>query len=188
LHAGDLLQMTEAGLPVWKLLSEALGKPVSEIRKLSEQGKLMTADVLPKLEAQMHKDYGGAMAKQSQTLSGLWSTLMDTFHQGLGDALLPMEPMLRKVIPTATRVMGEAFKGLGEATAAFFDGISGHVTRAEAINSWTARLGLGIRALVEAFKNGSTGSDGFIGAMEHVGVALHHAWDRITFIVSVIRS
>jgi len=92
LHAGDLLQMTEAGLPVWKLMSEALGKPVSTLKAMSEKGQLLSKDVLPKLQAQMEKDYGGAMGKQSQTLSGLWSTLMDTFNQGMAKAIIPMEP------------------------------------------------------------------------------------------------
>jgi tape measure domain-containing protein len=112
LQAGDLLQMTEAGLPVWKLLSEATGKPVVELRKLSASGQLLTKDVLPKLQAQMEKDYGGAMSKQSQTLSGLWSTLMDTFHQGMAKSLIPLEPMLRSMIPKAADLMGKALNKL----------------------------------------------------------------------------
>lgn len=126
LHAGDLLQMTEAGLPVWKLLSEALHKPVSEVRKLSENGQLLTADVLPKLEAQMHHDYGGAMSKQSQTLAGLWSTLMDTFHQGMAKAILPLEPVLRNVIPKAADFLGKALSGLGDGFAAFIAWTKAH--------------------------------------------------------------
>jgi tape measure domain-containing protein len=123
LHAGDLLQMTEAGLPIWKLLSEALHKPVSVLKDMSEKGQLMTKDVLPKLRAQMEKDYGGSMIKQSQTLSGLWSTLMDTFHQGMAKALIPLEPMLRTLIPRAANFMGRALKYLSDTIGNLIVGI-----------------------------------------------------------------
>jgi len=180
LHAGDLLQMTEAGLPVWKLLSEALGKPVAEVRKLSEQGKLLSKDVLPKLQAQMEKDYGGAMAKQSQTLAGLWSTMTDTFKQGMADALIPMEPMLRGLIPQASVVMGAALKALGTGAASFFNGLSGHVKRMNQEDRPKLELfGLGIRALGEAFKGGGVTSTGFIGVMERIGTAIRDAWTFI---------
>jgi tape measure domain-containing protein len=124
LHAGDLLQMTEAGLPIWKLLSEALHKPVSVLKDMSEKGQLMTKDVLPKLRAQMEKDYGGSMIKQSQTLSGLWSTLMDTFHQGMAKALIPMEPMLRTLIPRAAEFMGRALQTLTRWITNLINGIA----------------------------------------------------------------
>lgn len=107
LQAGDLLQITEAGIPVWKLLSEALGKPQAELRKMSEKGQLLTADVLPKLEAQMEKDYGGSMAKQSQTLNGLWSTFMDTLNMGLANAIQPLVPILKDVLPGAMAKLGD---------------------------------------------------------------------------------
>jgi tape measure domain-containing protein len=105
---GDMNQLMNNGLPIWKLLSEAIGKPVSKIQDMISHGKLLTKDVLPKLQAAMHKDYGGAMAKQSQTLSGLWSTFMDTLNLGLADAIMPLVPMLQKVLPRAIRRMGDA--------------------------------------------------------------------------------
>jgi tape measure domain-containing protein len=173
LHAGDLLQMTEAGLPVWKLMSEALGKPVATLKTMSEKGQLLTKDVMPKLQAQMEKDYGGSMAKQSQTLTGLWSTLMDTFHQGMAKAIIPMEPMLRSMIPTAANVMGGALAALGSGANNFFNGVSGHVKRMSQSDRPKLELfGLGLRAMVGAFKSGDVTSKGFIGAMEKVGVAV----------------
>ncbi|RSM73449.1 tape measure domain-containing protein [Kibdelosporangium aridum] len=77
LQGDELLQMVEAGIPVWNLLSKATGKTVPELQKMSEQGKLLSADVLPKLFDQMNQDYGGAMAAQSKTLAGQWSSLKD---------------------------------------------------------------------------------------------------------------
>jgi len=173
LHAGDLLQMTEAGLPVWKLMSEALHKPISELKTMSEKGQLLTKDVMPKLQAQMEKDYGGSMAKQSQTLTGLWSTLMDTFHQGMAKALIPMEPMLRALIPGAANVMGKALGALGSGVGQFFGGLSGHVKRMDQSDRPKLELfGLGIRAMVHAFQSGDVTSKGFVGTMEKIGIAV----------------
>lgn len=101
LQGQDLLQVVEAGVPVWRLLSEALHKPIPEIQKLSEQGKLLSADVMPKLFAQMNKDYGGAMTKQSQTLTGMWSTFMDTLNFGLADVVRPFQDDLNGALAGA---------------------------------------------------------------------------------------
>lgn len=113
-QAGDLNQIMNNGLPIWSLLSKAMGKPVTEIRKLASEGKLLSKDVLPVLQAQMHKDYGGAMAKQSQTLSGLWSTFMDTLNLGMAKAIMPLVPVLQQILPGAMGAMGE---GLGKLSA-----------------------------------------------------------------------
>lgn len=110
IQAGDMLQITQAGLPIWKLLAESLGKPVAKVRELSSQGKLLTKNVLPKLQKQMEKDYGGAMARQSRTLGGLWSTLMDTFNIGVARVIKPLEPLMRHVIPSAASAMGSGLK------------------------------------------------------------------------------
>jgi tape measure domain-containing protein len=114
IQAEELLQVTEAGLPVYPLLARALGMPVAKIQELSSQGKLLAADVLPKLQAQMEKDYGGAMAKQSQTLNGLWSTFMDTLNLGLADALKPLVPILQEALPGAMRVLSSSLKGVSD--------------------------------------------------------------------------
>lgn len=114
LQAGDLLQMTEAGLPVWSLLSQAMHKPVSEIRNLSQQGKLLTKDVLPLLQKQMEKDYGGSMAKQSQTLAGIWSTLTDTLNMGLASAIQPMLPALKGLATNGIGFLSKAFAGFSK--------------------------------------------------------------------------
>lgn len=106
-NTGDLNQIVEAGIPVWSLLSKAMGKPVPEIRKLAEGGKLLADDVLPLLRKQMHQDYGGAMAKQSQTLSGLWSTFMDTLNLGMASAIQPLIPVLQRVLPGAMEAVGD---------------------------------------------------------------------------------
>lgn len=115
LQAEEMMQITEAGIPVYGLLSKAMGKPVAEIQKLGSEGKLLSKDVLPLLEKQMSKEYGGAMAKQARTLTGLWSTFKDTLSQGLADAITPLIPTLKQALPGAIAMTGKALKGIGGA-------------------------------------------------------------------------
>ena len=176
-NTGDLNQIVEAGIPVWSLLSKAMGKPVPEIRKMAEGGQLLSSKVLPLLREQMHKDYGGAMAKQSQTLSGLWSTFMDTLNIGLANAIMPLVPVLQKILPGAMSVVGGALTGISSAMAAFVGGITGSGPAVAGFAGVLRTLGLGLRALVLAFQEGDVTSDGFVGAMERVGVAARSAFD-----------
>ena len=60
---GDMNQLMTNGIPAWKLMSEAMGKPVPVLQDMISKGELLSADVLPKMFAEMHKDYGGAMAQ-----------------------------------------------------------------------------------------------------------------------------
>ncbi len=115
-QAEELMQITEAGIPVWQLLAKATGKPVPELQKLMQQGKLLASDVLPALFTQMRKDYGGGMAQQSKTLNGLWSTFKDTLSLTLADGLNPLIPVLKTALPKA----GEAFQRSVEGITGFF--------------------------------------------------------------------
>ncbi len=110
----ELLQISEAGLPIWPLLAKAMGKPIPVLQAMMKEGKLLSADVLPRLEAQMGKDYGGAMAKQSKTLTGLWSTFMDTLNLGLANAIQPLVPVLQNALPGAMKAMGVGLVALSE--------------------------------------------------------------------------
>jgi tape measure domain-containing protein len=93
-QVGDINQMVQNGIPVWSLLSKSLGKPVTELRKMASHREAHRGRCPAQpCSKQMHKDYGGSMAKQSQTLAGLWSTFTDTLSQGLAQALMPLVPV-----------------------------------------------------------------------------------------------
>lgn len=100
LQGEELMQMVENGIPVWQLLAKATGKPIPELQKMSSEGKLLAADVLPKLFAQMEKDYGGSMAKQATTLIGVWSSLKDNTKILAGTALAPLFELVKSGVGT----------------------------------------------------------------------------------------
>lgn len=111
-QAEELNQITEAGIPVWQLLAKATGKPVPELQKLMQSGKLLAEDTLPLLFEQMQKDYGGGMEQQAKTLNGVWSTFKDTIAIALSDALQPLIPILKENLPKAAESFRLAVENL----------------------------------------------------------------------------
>ena len=126
-QTADLNQIMNNGLPIWSILSKAMGKPVPVLRELASQGRLLSKDVLPILQAQMEKDYGGAMAKQSMTLNGVWSTLKDTVAIGLANALKPLVPLLSDFIPKAAAATGSALQSMSGLLASTLGEIRQHI-------------------------------------------------------------
>lgn len=142
----DLNQITENGIPIWKVLARATGEPVPKLRELATAGKLLSKDVLPLLEKQMHKDYGGAMAKQSMTLNGLWSTFTDTLSIGLAKGITPMIPALKVGLAGASEAAGKALAalpGILEKMTTAFKAVKGKVLPVmDGIADWATRTGI----------------------------------------------
>lgn len=169
-QAEELMQITEAGVPIYPLLSKALGMPVPKIQELASKGELLAKDVFPALEKQMGKDYGGAMAKQSQTLSGLWSTLMDTLNIGLADAIMPLVPILQQVMPRATAALGSSLSGIKQVVQAVADALGpmlgGALKQLGPMFSEGSKLA---KAFFGGFKGGTAGGSGPIVALTEAG-------------------
>lgn len=191
----DLNQISENGIPVWKILSEAMGKPVPQLRDLATKGKLLTSDVLPLLNSQMEKDYGGAMARQSQTLTGVWSTLMDSLNIGLAQTLQPLVPMLKDAIPQAASFLSDTLGTVGNVIKVVIGTVTGKGADVPGSPPWLNPVinAVGtvmdlfdktkgaISALIAAFKAGGNDvtSAGVAGAMERVGLIARQVWDWI---------
>lgn len=141
-QAEELMQMTEAGVPIWPMLAEAMGKTVPQIQKLASEGKLLAGDVLPLLEAQMSKDYGGAMERQSTTLTGLWSTFMDTVSMGAAEVLQPLMPLLKQGVSGAVENLAGWFETGKDWANRFVEGLA-------AIADWWDTTGPQLRSMAE---------------------------------------
>lgn len=94
LQGEEIMQLVEAGVPVWDLLAKSTGKSIPELQKLSEAGKL-GKDAIQGLIDAMGNDAIGASAAQMNTVNGAWSNFLDTldkvkvsiFKSGMGDEL-----------------------------------------------------------------------------------------------------
>lgn len=119
----DLNQLRDAGIPVYDLLAAATGRAKTEVTQLAQAGKLGKAD-LDALMAGLESGKGlerfaGLMEKQSQSLSGLFSTLKDNLGQKLATGMEPLNAELKDMLPTITDLSGAAIdlgsKGLAAA-------------------------------------------------------------------------
>lgn len=125
-QAQDLNQLRDAGIPVYDLLSSALGKSKAEISELVSGGKL-GADALTKMMKALETGKGlerfnGLMEKQSKSLGGQWATLQDTVQMGLADAFKPAIPVLGNLVGKLSGLAEAAGPGLkkGVGTAVRF--------------------------------------------------------------------
>ncbi|MGB9780616.1 tape measure protein [Caldanaerobacter sp.] len=79
--AKEMLQLTEAGIPAWGYLAQSIGKSVPETMKLAEKGLIPANIAINSILSAMERDFGGMMAKQSRTLLGSWSNLLDVLSR-----------------------------------------------------------------------------------------------------------
>jgi tape measure domain-containing protein len=108
----ELLQISEAGIPIFPILARSMGITTAALQEQLQAGKVQAREVLPQLFAQMQKDYGGAMERQSRTLNGVWSTFKDTINIGVADALGGLANWLKVLLPAAGRVFEGALEDL----------------------------------------------------------------------------
>lgn len=92
--AEEMGQLTEAGIPGWKFLAEAIGTDVAGAMEQVTKGAVDADTVISALVKGMNEDFGGMMEKQSQTFGGMLSTIKDTFTQVSGTVMGPLFDML----------------------------------------------------------------------------------------------
>lgn len=119
LQGQDALQFINQGIPVYTLLSESIGKSVSQIKQMQAEGKI-TFDILKKAfedAAGAGGRFENALIKQSKTLSGITSTLsglVNNVLRRIGNFLLPA---FKEVGTIAVELLGDVdaeFKRLTE--------------------------------------------------------------------------
>lgn len=76
-QAEEMMQLSEAGIPVWQILAKETGKSVAELQEMGSAGELLAEDILPMLVKGMGTEFAGAMDDQSQSFNGLMSTFKD---------------------------------------------------------------------------------------------------------------
>lgn len=89
-NAQDMRQLTEAGIPAWAMLADAIGKTVGETRKMAENGLISSATAIPAILEGMDAKFGGLMAKQARTAQGAFSTIRDAALLTISGAVEPL--------------------------------------------------------------------------------------------------
>lgn len=104
LSAEEMEQLAERGVPAWQILSEATGKPVAELRKLSEEGKITSNVMIAALQQIARQKWGDAMRKQSETFRGSFTTIKDIILRDSADAF---EPVYKQISEFTSRIAKE---------------------------------------------------------------------------------
>ena len=93
-QAGEMMQLTETGIPAWKMLADQIGVSVPEAMSMVSKGAIDAATGITALVGGMEQSFGGMMDQQSQTISGTWSTLMDGLEQSAAQVGLQLAEAL----------------------------------------------------------------------------------------------
>ena len=145
----DLNQLRDAGVPVFDLLAAATGKSKEAIADLAAKGKLGKKEMEQLFDAlgsgKGLERFNGLMEKQSQSLSGLWSTFTDTLNVGLGQAIEPLIPMLKDGLGGAIQFLAEWLPKVGT-------GIQSAVTWFQSLGSSTAGASSSFSGIVAAVR------------------------------------
>lgn len=142
--AGELLQLTEVGVPAWRYLAEAMGKSVSEVMDMVSKGQIDAQTAINAILAGMERDFSGLMEKQSRTFSGLLSTAKDTFAQLSATVMEPFFGLMTRGLERLTELLSsdaaagaarrlaeglaEALSTVGRLFESFMQGLQGDTT------------------------------------------------------------
>src|SRR5690606_1680572 len=141
-----LLQMSNAGLPIFDMLTAKTGKTTDELRKLASDGKLSIDTVMAAI-----KERGGpamrglteAAEEVRKTWSFQWNQMKNNVREALGQGMTPMvdkaAPMLKK--------FGDSASNSLKNTPATFNKIKSGLEKSGIIGNFKA-LGQGIKDLV----------------------------------------
>lgn len=170
----DLNQLRDAGVPVFDLLSAATGKSKEAIADLAAKGKLGKKE-MDQLFAALESGKGlerfaGLMDKQSQSLTGMWSTFTDTLNVGLAQAIEPLIPLLKDGLGGAARFLAEWlpkvgtgisgivtwFQGLGQSTIPVTSSLSGIGSAFQGIVTAVTNMWNTVAPIVQQFVSGMT--------------------------------
>lgn len=200
-YTEDLNILADRGIPIYQALADATGSTVAEVKKMASEGKI-TAEVYNAAIDSMAATTEGAMAAQSQTFSGMMSTLQDNLTKlaglltenlfnavkGVLDVFLPLveafvqaysesgslSEAFASVLGPALEEMGIKVDGLKLVWETFTNFLN------DVYNSMIAPLFDGFREMVgDTAQKFSENSDSIMNIFKNVGDILSGVWETI---------
>ena len=121
LQGQDILQMIDAGIPVYDMLTKATGKTAAQLQEMSEKGTI-TRDVMRKLIDELGKESAGTSDARMNSLAGAMSNMgdayanaIDSIRQKGGFAFLTDSVQgLTDIIPSAVAMFAEMGSAIGD--------------------------------------------------------------------------
>ena len=200
-YTEDLNILADRGIPIYQALAEATGSTVAEVKKMASEGKI-TAEVYNAAIDSMAATTQGAMDAQSQTFSGMMSTLQDNLTKlagllteqlfnavkGVLDVFLPLieafvqayaqsgslSEAFASVLGPALEEMGIKVDGLKLVWETFTNFLN------DVYNSMIAPLFDGFREMVgDTAQEFGKNSDSIMNIFENVGDFLSDIWESV---------
>ena len=140
LASGEMMQLTELGIPAWQMLAEKLGTDVAGAQDMVTKRMVDSKTALEALVGGMEASYGGMMEQQSSTILGTWSNLMDGIGQVASQAGLQIADALN--LTTLFSSIGDWLSNF--ATDIEESGISGAIASCVPPEAQLAIVALGI--------------------------------------------
>lgn len=131
-QAEEMLQLTEAGIPAWQYLADVISN--GDIPAAMEQvtdGAVSADTAIQALKNGMDSDFGGMMAAQSKTLTGIMSNMGDAVYnavtkakdtegyaeltESMAEVADEIGPLVESLMPVLADVMSVAADCLGDA-------------------------------------------------------------------------
>src|SRR5690606_37207860 len=84
LSAEEMLQLTEAGIPAWEILAEAMNTTTAEIMKMQQKGLIPADRAIRMLVEGMNKRFPDMMKNMENTWEGVTSTIKDVWRMTIG--------------------------------------------------------------------------------------------------------
>jgi tape measure domain-containing protein len=123
----ELLQLGEAlpGFAPFQAMAQGLGITTAELQDQVSKGLIPADQGVRILLDSMAKFPGaaGAMAKQAQTLTGLFSTFKDTVSLALTDAFQPLIPTIKEQLAAALPAVQSALDAIAPALSGIVTGL-----------------------------------------------------------------
>lgn len=96
----DIKQMINAGFNPLQAIMEMTGETMEQVTARYEEGRISVDEVTQAMAYASSENgkYYQSMEKQSQTLSGQWSTLKDNLGELLGRAVMPLSNFLKNTL------------------------------------------------------------------------------------------
>jgi len=130
IQAEEMMQLAEAGIPAWQALAKAMGVSTAEVQKMSQSGKLGVEEI-NKFVNQLGEDFAGNMQKQSQTVAGLTTTIVDTIRTKMTQAMAPVRDLVQGAFSRVAKfVQSEKFQGVMERVGEIISNIAGLIRKA----------------------------------------------------------
>ena len=133
----DMMQLINAGIPAWQLLSESMGLPVAQLKEMSSKGEL-TQQAIDTLFQSMQTKCQGATANMNGTLSAAFSNLDEVVHNTMAS--------IGDIISKAFNVQGVSsslseFVGKFRQDLEYIKNLMSHMSFAEALEKEYGKVG-----------------------------------------------